>query len=157
MPLVASVNYDTKRIFLSADTVGTSIDTMDVYKEVRALRVANEADRNYKPMIVAGGNEQKTATTFTPKFVKLLYGCRIVPFDTSHTLVLTRETFTDDNFAGIEVFDLSSLAPTTSVNILVNVPQVEIVVIETGISGLNTEESDKLLSLSPNLPTMEIE
>jgi len=137
VPLVASVDYDLKRIYLDASTVGTSIDTMDVYREVRARRVSTNGDRNYKPMIVGGGNVQKTATTFTPKFVQLLFGCRIVPYDTSHTLTLVRETFTDDNFSAQEVFDLTPLSPTTSVNILVNVPQVE--VIDTGGGGSNAD------------------
>jgi hypothetical protein len=50
---------------------------------------------------------------------------------------LVRETFTDDNFSAQEVFDLTPLSPTTSVNILVNVPQVE--VIDTGGGGSNAD------------------
>ena len=137
MPLVSSVDYDLKRIYLDASTVGASIDTIEIYQEVRALRVSNDGDRNYKPMIVGGGNIQKTATTFTPSYTQLLYGCRIVPYDTSHTLTLIRDTFTDDNFSGVEVFDLAPLSPSTSVNILLNVPQVEVVLAGGGIVASN--------------------
>jgi hypothetical protein len=91
-------------------------------------------------MILGGGNIQKTATTFTPKFVQLLFGCRIVPFDTSHTITLVRETFTDDNLSAEQVFDLSPLSPTTSVNILVNVPQVEVIAGNGGDGGATEEE-----------------
>jgi len=147
MALIDSIDYPNKRIYLSATTVATSIDTLDIYREVRALRVSTAAHRNFKTMIVSGGNEQKTATTFTPKFVKLLYGCRIVPYDTSHTLTITRETFTDDNFAGVEVFDLSPLTGGVAVNILIDVPQVEVVVITTGGSSLLPDERTQLFSL----------
>ena len=144
MPLVDSIDYTNKRIYLSADTVGASVDTIDIYKEVRALRVSTDSHRNFDPMITAGGNVQKTATTFTPKFVQLLFGCRIVPYDTSHTITITRETFTDDNLSGEQVFDLSPLSMGVGVNILINVPQVEVLVVETGVSGLTPAESLKL-------------
>jgi hypothetical protein len=132
VPVVASVDYDLKRVYLDASTVGGQVDMMDVYKEVRALRVSTDSHRNYRPMVLGGGNIQKTATTFTPLFVQLLYGCRIVPYDTSHTLTLIRDTFTDDNFSGVEVFDLAPLSPTTSVNILLSVPQVEVITVGAG-------------------------
>ena len=125
MPLVASVNYTTKRITLSADTVGADVDTLDVYREVRELRRTTEAHRKFKPMIVAGGNVQKTVTTFTPAYVQLLYGCRLVPYDTSHSLCLDRETFTDDGLTGKDCFDRSSLSATTAVDIDVNVIEIE--------------------------------
>ena len=136
MPLVSSVDYTNKRIYLSADTVGIEIDLIDVYKEVRALRRTNEDHRKFRPMMIAGGNLQKTATTFTPKFVQLLYGCRIVPFDTSHHLIVIREVFTDDGLVGHEVFDRSSLSPTTAVDIDVNVQEVEIRLVSTGGSAV---------------------
>ena len=140
MPLVSSVDYANKRIYLSAETVGAEIDLIDVYKEVRALRRTNETHRKFKPMLVSGGNLQKTATTFTPKYVQLLYGCRIVPYDTSHNLILIREAFTDDGLVGHEVFDRTALSPTTAVDIDVNVQEVEIRLVSTGGSAVLPED-----------------
>lgn len=70
---VASVDYPNKRIYLSAATVGVPLDTLDVYRDVRALRRVTEAHRAYRPMIVAGGNIQKTPTTYTAPYVRMLY------------------------------------------------------------------------------------
>jgi len=140
MPLVASVDYPNKRIYLSADTVNTDLDTIDVWKEVATLRLSTASHRGFDPMIVPGGNIQKTATTFTPAYVVLLDGCRLVPFDTSHNLCLCRETFTDDNLAGQDVFDRTPLSPTTAVDIDVNVLEVEIRTIT--LSGTNVITGD---------------
>jgi hypothetical protein len=126
MTLVASVNYTTKRIYLSAATVGTSIDTLDIYREVRALRRTTDVHQQFRPMIVAGGNVTKvTGVSSTPSYVQLLYGCRIVPYNTSHSLKVIRDTFTDDGFAGRDCFDRTPLSPTVAVDIDVDFPEIE--------------------------------
>jgi len=126
MPIVASVNYDTKRIYLSAETVGAEVDTLDIYREVRALRVITDLHQQYRPIIIAGGNLTKiTGVSSTPSYVQLLYGCRIVPFNTSHSLKIIRDTFTDDGFAGRDCFDRTPLSPTVAVNIDVDFPEIE--------------------------------
>ena len=153
MPVVASVDYATKRIYLSADTVDADLDTLDVYREVRALRRTTEAHRQYKPMVVAGGNIEKIAgLTYTPAYVQLLYGCRIVPYNTSHSIRLTRDTFTDDGEAGRDCFDRTPLSASVAVDIDVDVQEVEIRVVTTGGSALTAEENAKLMSL-PNAST----
>lgn len=144
MALVDSVDYPNKRIYLGADSVGINLDTLDVYREVRAMRRTNVADRRYYRIIEAGGNIQKTATTFTPAYVQLLQGARLVPFDVSQNLCICRETFTDDGFQGKDVFDRTTLSPTTNVNIDVDVKEVEIRLVETGVSGLTAAESADL-------------
>jgi len=153
MPVVASVDYAAKRIYLSADTVDANLDTLAVYREVRALRRTTEAHRQYKPMVVAGGNIPKiTGLTYTPAYVQLLSGCRIVPFNTSHRIRLTRDTFTDDGEAGRDCFDRTSLSASVDVDIDVDVQEVEIRVVTTGGSALTAEENAKLMSL-PNAST----
>lgn len=133
MPVVVSVDYAAKRIYLSADTVGTTLDTLDVYREVRALRRATEAHRKYYPMIIAGGNIEKIpSVSATPAYVQLLYGCRIVPYNVSHSLRVIRDTFTDDGFAGRDCFDRTPLSPSVSVDIDVDLSEVEIRFISTG-------------------------
>jgi hypothetical protein len=132
MPIVASINYVTRRIYLSADTVGVNLDTLEVYREVRERRRINEADRKFLPIITAGGNIPKIpGQTYTPIYVILLYGCRIVPYDVAQSLKLVRDTFTDDGVAGRDVFDRSGL--TSSIDIDVDFPAVE--VREVNVSG----------------------
>lgn len=139
MPVVSSVDYVAKRIYLSAETVNSTLDTLDVYKEVRALRRTTDLHQQFRPMIIAGGNIQKTATTFTVPYVQLLYGCRIVPYNTSHSLILIRDTFTDDNFSGSECFDRSPLSSTVAVDIDVNVQEVEVRTVSVGSAVLPSD------------------
>lgn len=146
MPVVSSVDYVNKRIYLHADTVGVDLDTLDVYREVRALRRTVEDHRKYDVMIVGGGNLPKiTGQTYTASFVQLLHGCRIIPYDTDQLLKLVRDTFTDDGFAGRDCFDRTGLV--NHVDIDVDFPEVETRVITTGGSALTTEEHDKLVGL----------
>lgn len=133
MPLVASVDYVAKRIYLDASTVGATIDTLDVYKEVRALRRTTEAHRRFKPMIIAGGSIEKLpGISATAPYVQLLYGCRIVPYNTSHSLKVIRDTFTDDGFAGRDCFDRAPLSPTVAVDIDIDFPEIELRYVSTG-------------------------
>lgn len=130
MAVVASVNYTTKRIYLSAATVGVPLDTLDVYREVRARRVVNENDRKFKPMIIGGGGILKTPGVYTQQYVQLLYGCRIVPYDTDHSLVVVRDTFTDDGNSGAGCFDRSSVS--SNVDLDIQVSPVEVREVLTG-------------------------
>lgn len=133
MPLVASVDYPNKRIYLSVQTADTLLDTIEVYKEVRALRRTTESHRKFKPIIVAGGNVEKIiGQTYTPSYVQLLYGCRIVPYNASHRITLIRDTFTDDGLAGRDCFDRTPLSASVEVDIDVQVDKIEIVKVATG-------------------------
>lgn len=140
MSTVASVDYIAKRIYLSAATVGVPLDTMDVYRDVRALRVVNEAHRAFRPMIVAGGNIQKTATTFTQPYVQLLYGCAIVPFNAPHTLLVTRETFSDDGRSGLQCFDRSTVSAEVDIDFSVDKVEVRIVFADGGSAAPSAVE-----------------
>ena len=144
---MASVDYTNKRIYLDATTISGEFDTLDVYREVRALRRTNEDHRKFQPIIEAGGRIQMTETTYTPAYVRLLYGCRIVPYDTSHVLDIIRTTFTDDNLIGDFCFDRSPLSPTVEFNTYYHPPEVEIRLIQTGGSALTQDEHDFLMSL----------
>jgi hypothetical protein len=60
----------------------------------------------------------------------------LVPYNTSHSLKVVRETFTDDGYAGRDCFDRSSLSPTVEVDIDYDVEKVEIRMIQSdGGSG----------------------
>lgn len=139
MPLVASVDYPNKRIYLSVETVNTDLDLLDVYREIRALRRTNNAHRNFKPMIEAGGNITKiTGVSYTPAYVVLRYGCRIVPYDQHHKIRLIRDTFTDDGYAGRDCFDRTTL--TNAVDIDVDFPEREIREVSVGGSTLSAAD-----------------
>lgn len=133
MPVVASIDYTARLIYLSIETVDADLDTLDVYREVRARRRTTEGDRRWRPMIIAGGNIEKIpGQTYTAPYVQLLYGCRIVPYDSSHRIRLIRDTFTDDGFSGRDCFDRGPLSPGVEVDVDVQVDAVEVREVVTG-------------------------
>ena len=139
MSLVASVDYTALRIYLSAASAasGTTLDTLDVYREVVALRKTTPAHRAFEAIISAAGNEPKiTGVTYTAAAAKLLRGCRIVPYNASHTITLIRDTYTDDGFANANCFDLSPLSVGVEINIVVDYDKYEIrEVVTAGSTG----------------------
>jgi hypothetical protein len=148
MHFVESVDYVNKRVHLAAATVGTDLDTLDIYREMREMRRTNEDHRKFKPMVISGGNVVKIpGVSYTLPYVQLLYGCRLVPYDASHTLRLIRDTFTDDGSAGRDCFDRSSLSASVEVDIDVDIEKIEIRVVNTSsaMDGLtDMAESDKV-------------
>lgn len=135
MALVSSVDYAARRIYLSASSAvsGATLDTLDVYREVLALRKSTAAHRRYLPIISAAGNAPKiTGLTYTAAAARLLRGCRIVPYNGSHTITLVRDTYTDDGFANADCFDLSPLSVGVEINIVVSFDKVEIREVATG-------------------------
>lgn len=154
MPLVASIDYAAKRIYLSASTMDADLDTLEIYREVRALRRTTEAHRAYKPIIVAGGNITKiTGSRYTPIYVQLLFGCRIVPYNSSHTIRLVRDTFTDSGTAGRDCFDRATLSPSVDVDIDVDFPEVEVRIVTVGGSNVITGDIATVLAAIPSAST----
>ena len=146
MTLIASIDGANRRIYLHADTVGATVNPIDIYKEMRTLRRTDEGLRIYDVFMNAEGNVSKGGGKFTERYAVLLSGTRIVPFDTSHVLTINGTIITDDGQEGIAVFDKASLALATSVDIAYIPPQVEVIVVSTG-SGLSEAENAKLLSI----------
>jgi hypothetical protein len=139
MSTVASVDYPNRRIYLSAATVGTTLDLLDVYRDVRALRRVTEPHRAFKPMLVAGGNIQKTATTFTQPYVQVLYGCYFVPYDAPGTVKVVREVFSDDGRAGLQCFDRVAVAANVDLDYAVQAVEVRLVTV-SGSTGPTAAE-----------------
>lgn len=158
MAIVSSVDYPAKRIYLSAATADTDLDTLDVYKEVRALRRTTDAHRKFKPIIEAGGNIEKiTGVSRTPAYVRLLYGCRIVPFNGSHSLRLVRDTFTDDGYAGRDCFDRTPLSSSVEVNIDVDFPEIEIRMVATSGNEYSLVEISAAVVAALNATTIPVD
>lgn len=138
MPLVASVDYPTKRIFLGIDSVGVDVFPIDIYKEMRERRRLNaDNDRSFFPLIVGFGNEPAGPSN-TPRYADLAAGARIVPFDTDHILSIRGNLISRaDSIAGADCFDRSSLV--NEVDIDYQPPQTEIIIVTTG-SGVLPED-----------------
>lgn len=146
MTVIASIDGPARRVYLHVDTVGASFNPMDIYVEMRALRRTDETLRNYDLFMKAAGNESKGSGKFTERYVILLQGTRIIPYDTSHELTITGTIITDAGTEGIAVFDRSTLSPTTIVDINYVPPQVEVITVSTG-SGLSPAQDTLLTQL----------
>lgn len=138
MPLVASVDYPNKRILLSATTMDADLDTLLVYQEVVALRIADADHRKYPPIIEAGGNVEKVAgVSYTLPYARLL-GSLIKPYNSSHRINLIRDTFTDTGQAGRDCFDRTGLTAGVMVDIDVDIKEVEVRVVTVGGANIIT-------------------
>lgn len=132
---VASVDYDTKRVTLHADTVLNGFDVIAAYFEINALRAANAAGEQYRRHCMsAEGNIAKTLTTFTPRYGYIEPGWRFVPHDTgvgqSYNLDLLCEIVSKDQLTDRDVFDRAGVA--CVVNIDPVYEKVEIRTVNTG-------------------------
>lgn len=150
MPTVRLVDYEAKRIYLHVDTLGVPLDLLDVYRDVRALRAATPTHRQFRPLIEAGGNVRKTATTFTQPYVRLLNGAAIVPFPAAQQLRVIREVFSDDDRYGVDCFDRSTVSGLVDIDIDMQINPVEVREINVGgaVAGLKPEEYQLLLRLA---------
>lgn len=145
MTIIASIDGPNRLIHLHLDTVGVDLVPMDVYKEMRALRKADETLRKYDRFLDAAGNVAKGGGKFTERYVIEKFGTRIVPYDTSQELNVTGVIITDDGQEGVACFDRTPLTPTTIVDINYVPPQVEVITIIGG-SGLDATQNALLIS-----------
>lgn len=134
--LLAGIDPVTRDLFLSVNTVDASINPIDIYKEMRICRRLNESLRPYNVFMVAFGNISKGGGKYTERYVQLLEGTRIVPYDISHELTVTGVVITDDGQEGIACFDRSGLTISTVVDINYVPPQVEVVRAEAELDAL---------------------
>jgi len=135
---IASIDPALRLIYLDATTVNAEIHPIDIYKEMRTLRASDETLRQYDLFMRADGNISKGGGKFTERYVTLLDGTRIVPYDTTHILTITGTLITDDGFEGVYAFNRSSLSPATEVDINYVPPQVEVIEVQTGAGSLHT-------------------
>ena len=139
MSLIQSIDGPNRLIHLSDESLGVDVHPIDIYKDVRELRRSDESLRKYSNFMTADGNVPKGANKFTERYVTLLDGTLIVPYDTSHTLTITGTIITDDGEEGIACFDRTPLSPSVYVNIDYRPPQVEVIVVPTGSGVLPSD------------------
>lgn len=152
MALVASIDGPNRRIYLGVGSVGVDLYPIDLYREVRTLRRTDESLRSFDAFLEARGHEVKNALAgkYTERFVRLLSGTRIVPYDTSQVLSVKGTLLTDDGQEGPACFDRSMTSVGVEIDINYEPPQVEIIEVSSG-SGLSTAEHDQLMALANGL------
>jgi len=145
MALIDHIDGPNRDIYLSIDTVNTSIHPIDIYKEMRVLRKNNEALRKYDVFLSAFGNVPKGGGKYTERYVVENSGTRIIPYDSDHFLTITGTIITDDGGEGIVCFNREALSASTVVDLNYVPPQVEIITVNTG-SGVSSTDVDDIAS-----------
>lgn len=136
-PVIDYIDPVTRRIYL-LPSVRSFHPLDDIYAEVRNLRRLDEDLRNWNSFVSGGGNIDKGGGKFTPRYLILLEGTKIVPANVSHTLTITGEFFTD-NPADPDQLDMTLV---NTVQILANYQPAEAEVIQVGGgSALTVEET----------------
>ena len=120
MAYIASEDYTAKRIYLHADTaIATSLDLINVYLEHIIRRAVNaNGERRFPRMVLSIGNES-AGGEFTPQYVDMQNGVRLVPYNTSHAPLITPTPLISraENLSGRDLFDRSSLTSGVEVDI----------------------------------------
>jgi len=127
MAVVQSWDGVARRVYLLPDvTEFHPID--DIYREYRTERRTEEDLRKYNPFMAAYGNIPKGGGKATPRYLVLLEGTKIVPYDEDSRIVTNGEMISDDPEVDPTVFDLDDL--TSSIKILISPADAEIVYVE---------------------------
>ena len=85
----------TRRIYLK-EGVSDFYPIEDIYHEYRNLRRTDESLRKWEPFLLAEGNVSKGGGAFTPRYVMLLEGTKIIPFNESLQVNQLGDMITDN-------------------------------------------------------------
>jgi len=125
--LIDHIDAENRLIHLSVETMNIAWHPVELYQEVRALRVSDETLRGYDNFMEGAGNINKGGGKATERYFTLMFGTRIVPYDESHVIDITGTLITDDGYEGAFCFDKSHLSAGVSVDIQYAPKQVEVI------------------------------
>lgn len=123
-PVIDSFDGASRRIFLKQG-VSAFHWIEDIYREYIHERSVTEDFRKWFPFMVQAGNEPKGGGKFTPRYITLLNGCRVVPYDENILITVTGEAITDNAEVDPDPFDTTSR--TQAVKLYITPPAAEIV------------------------------
>jgi hypothetical protein len=131
MAVIDHIDWINRRIYLAAAT----LHPIEIYQEYRTERRTNEVARPYNGLVRYEGYVAKGGGRFTPRYMVMLNGAKIVPVDgaTEPITTITGEIITDDQ---TEFIDVSPL----TVYPLVKYQPPEAEVIEVITSGGDPEQ-----------------
>lgn len=133
VPIIDSIDGVTRRIFLKQG-VSDYFPIEDLYHEYRnRRRLDTDGIRKYNPLLKAEGNIPKGGGAFTPRYVVLLEGCKVVPYDEALQISQLGDMITDDPDTDPLLYDISGLTtakpifitPSESETIQLNTAEIE--------------------------------
>jgi hypothetical protein len=129
VPVVDTWDGPNRLIYLKAG-VSVFYPIEDIYHEYRNARKTDESLRPFDALIRADGHIPKGGGKFTPRYVTLLLGTKIVPFDDTVEMYQLGEIITDNPDVDPTVFNTSFL--TVPKVIYIEPSEAEIIEIQTG-------------------------
>jgi hypothetical protein len=116
----------------------------DIYAEYIYERRTNESFRVWLPMLKADGNAAKGGGKFTPRYVTLLGGTRIIPFDENILQTVEGEGITDD---AQDPFDTSTR--TQPLKLYITPPAAEIVRATEELAAIEHMQFAEMVVIDP--------
>lgn len=137
MAQISSVDYDTKRVYLHADTVTNGFNIIDAHFENKVLIQAHaNSEQNRKIFLTAEGKVPKGGGAFTPRYGYINSEWRFIPYSlVSHILKLSVEIVSEDQLTDSDVFDFTGVG--VNVHVVSDYTPTEIITI--AMSGAFTE------------------
>ena len=140
-PVIQSIDGSARRIYLKQG-VSDFYPIEDIYHEYRALRRTDESLRVWEPLLKAEGNIAKGGGAFTPRYVVLLLGTKLVPFDEPLQVNQLGDMITDNPDVDSSLYDISGLTgpkpifikPSEAETIQLNSSQIEFASYNGGIT-----------------------
>ena len=106
-PVVSTWEGANRRAYLlQGVTLFNWVD--DIYKEYRNWRRTNESARKWAPLLKANGNDPKGGGKFSSRYITLLDGFRVIPYDENILIEVTGEAITDNADIDPDPFDTST-------------------------------------------------
>lgn len=132
-PVINYIDGPTRRIYL-LDGVSSFHPVDDIYTEVRYRRRTIENLRKFDMFCAAGGRVQRIGNSYTPRYLRLLKGTKIVAGAGVDTISITGDIFTDDE-NDTAIFDNTLLAPGRKIFYNFTPPEAELLVLEVDSGG----------------------
>ncbi len=157
-PVIDHIDGEARRIYLRQG-VSDFHPIEDLYHEYRYLRRNDEDLRKWEPLLRAEGNVPKGAGAYTPRYVVLLNGTKIVPYNETLQLNQVGDIITDDPDTDATLYDVSQLTVAKPIFIKPSEAEViqlnsESIVFSSFLGGVwvdvNSVYSDKGSSAQPN-------
>ncbi len=124
IPIIDYIDGPARRIYL-LEGVDAFHWVEDIYREYINRRSVDTAFRKWSPFMVAKGNESKGGGKYTPRYITLLEGARVIPFDENILITVTGEAITDNADIDPDPFDTSTRV--NALKLYITPPAAEIV------------------------------
>lgn len=106
-PVIDYIDGPNRRIYL-LQGVSEFHWIEDIYREYIELRSIDEDLRKFLPFLRQAGNDPKGGGKYTPRYVTLLAGTRVVPYDENILITVTGEAITDNADVDPDPFDTTT-------------------------------------------------